>query len=747
MIDFSGSFAWCIVQASITTLVGIVMSMLVARRNSAAACSVACLTVVVAAAITIVAPLPVHQWIASYAESPARIDQQVDGVTTTTLASQQAANQLATADRPTFQIDLAQFAKRVQTTIATVELPVATTSRLAQALGWTLLGMIAIGVMRLASGVVFVVKLQRTSFPINDDRIELAMCELAESLACKVVPRVRRSDRLTSAAVAGWLRPVVLLPKEWTDWSDDELRAVLAHELAHCLRRDSLWRALASALVSAHFYNPLVHWLQRRVVLYQELSADQLAAETIGNHRYLQSLSKLAIQRDDQVERNGSLDLLPVFSGHLMRRITMLHSTDGNAKRTNQRHGRRTSIVAALVIAGIGIVTIAARGLAEPPTNTTKDTTQPVERVARARTVEPASSTDADRAMFVRQPLSTSIIAPNNTGMVVIRVRELLELPEVQPYAVLMQKMLPKWIESEVLGTEVGPIDLGAIEWVAGQAVMTTRNVGVGSDEKPKGAVMFGGRGFTIKLNRDFDLTSWINQSGIDAKHHVIEGRNVYEIAIPALGPFPSWLSMSDSKTVLATHAQVEVTEETKLADIFPTPGSSEHPMNARWADTWKRTDGGLFSVLYTNAEFYDSPPPSDGTTELEKAVEKLSRNIHIRCHNYAFGVDVTPDTTSLGIRIRLSHAGRGPASKSAREIRELMTLASESFGKDDALSDLDRDWIEMYESGMKNAEITTEKLADGTADVVIAANMPFEEVVQLYASAISEEFAAGAGD
>ena len=64
--------------------------------------------------------------------------------------------------------------------------------------------------------------------------------------------------------------------------SEDELRGVVAHELAHVKRRDYLAAVVAQTALAVHFYHPPLHWLAGRVRLEQELAADALAASVSG---------------------------------------------------------------------------------------------------------------------------------------------------------------------------------------------------------------------------------------------------------------------------------------------------------------------------------------------------------------------------------------------------------------------------------------------------------------------------------
>jgi beta-lactamase regulating signal transducer with metallopeptidase domain len=91
--------------------------------------------------------------------------------------------------------------------------------------------------------------------------------ELAGEIALRYGIRRRVSLRVTSGgtipATWGLGRPVVLLPVGAMDWSQDRLRAVLLHELAHITRGDFLVQTLARFACALHWFNPLV-WLAER---------------------------------------------------------------------------------------------------------------------------------------------------------------------------------------------------------------------------------------------------------------------------------------------------------------------------------------------------------------------------------------------------------------------------------------------------------------------------------------------------
>ncbi|HYI94090.1 MAG TPA: M56 family metallopeptidase [Bryobacteraceae bacterium] len=71
---------------------------------------------------------------------------------------------------------------------------------------------------------------------------------------------VRLSDRISVPETFGFLRPVVLLPVEASEWSQERLQVVLAHELVHIERRDWLTQMIAQVTACLYWFHPLA-WL------------------------------------------------------------------------------------------------------------------------------------------------------------------------------------------------------------------------------------------------------------------------------------------------------------------------------------------------------------------------------------------------------------------------------------------------------------------------------------------------------
>jgi beta-lactamase regulating signal transducer with metallopeptidase domain len=83
---------------------------------------------------------------------------------------------------------------------------------------------------------------------------------------------VRLSDE--GPLTFGWLKPLILLPRDAPDWSAERLMAVLAHERAHVRRHDAAIQTLAHLVCTFYWPNPLL-WLGSRAQRREaELAAD-----------------------------------------------------------------------------------------------------------------------------------------------------------------------------------------------------------------------------------------------------------------------------------------------------------------------------------------------------------------------------------------------------------------------------------------------------------------------------------------
>jgi beta-lactamase regulating signal transducer with metallopeptidase domain len=109
---------------------------------------------------------------------------------------------------------------------------------------------------------------------------------------------LRQLPYLRSPVAAGVFRKAIFVPKEWSSFDEETKRTVLLHELAHHRRRDPLVRWLAAFATAIHWFNPLVHWMNRRLAAQCEHACDDhVVANGVSSGFYADMLCRFASRR------------------------------------------------------------------------------------------------------------------------------------------------------------------------------------------------------------------------------------------------------------------------------------------------------------------------------------------------------------------------------------------------------------------------------------------------------------------
>lgn len=93
---------------------------------------------------------------------------------------------------------------------------------------------------------------------------------------------VRVSDQISTPLTYGFLRPVILLPKQM-DWEDDAALAhVLTHEYVHIRRLDGVTKLALAAALCVHWFDPAVWLLYVLANRDIELACDEAVVRLLG---------------------------------------------------------------------------------------------------------------------------------------------------------------------------------------------------------------------------------------------------------------------------------------------------------------------------------------------------------------------------------------------------------------------------------------------------------------------------------
>jgi beta-lactamase regulating signal transducer with metallopeptidase domain len=142
---------------------------------------------------------------------------------------------------------------------------------------------------------------------------------MAEGFLAHGVP-VRFAGRRQGPTVDGLFHPEISLPQGIERLlNEDELNAILLHEVAHARRRDNLIRLVYEVGLCGLWFHPLAWLTGSRLALYRELSCDETVIASARGRDLISALAKLALPEEGFLLQAGA-------SSHLGDRLKRLVS-------------------------------------------------------------------------------------------------------------------------------------------------------------------------------------------------------------------------------------------------------------------------------------------------------------------------------------------------------------------------------------------------------------------------------------
>ncbi|MCR9198642.1 MAG: M48 family metalloprotease [Planctomycetaceae bacterium] len=140
-----------------------------------------------------------------------------------------------------------------------------------------LLVVVGMSVRAIVQYARFSVRLRRCP-EIAEQTVIDHLLRVCDQLGCRRRPEIKQTDMVDVPAVFGLWRPVICLPQGMMESiSDEDLRLVMKHEVAHVVRRDALVLTLAGIVRAAQWFNPLAWLAFARLRSSIERAADERA--------------------------------------------------------------------------------------------------------------------------------------------------------------------------------------------------------------------------------------------------------------------------------------------------------------------------------------------------------------------------------------------------------------------------------------------------------------------------------------
>lgn len=188
--------------------------------------------------------------------------------------------------------------------------------------GWIVLAWLA-GIMaltiRLIGGWCVTRRRRRNTSTIPD--VLLVRClAIQQQVGISGSICFRQSAKLTAPVVIGMIRPIVLVPAAAVSaLNQQQIEALIVHELAHIRRSDAFINATLVVAETAFFFHPAIWWIGRRIRVERELCCDDVAVGVCGDAAgYAEALLSL------QLVKQSRTFALASNGGALMYRIARL---------------------------------------------------------------------------------------------------------------------------------------------------------------------------------------------------------------------------------------------------------------------------------------------------------------------------------------------------------------------------------------------------------------------------------------
>ncbi len=169
---------------------------------------------------------------------------------------------------------------------------------------------------------VTLARMQRGMIPVSLTALDADA--LARQIGLRRTPRVWTGPQVQTPCVVNGLRPAILLPTSFGEFTQAEMRLTLAHEMAH-IKRGDLPLALVPMLArTLFFFDPFTWWASAEWAAAREEACDALALAVTNTPRadYGRLLLKLAAPQ----AAAPALGLSPGYHGLRRRLLSLAHA-------------------------------------------------------------------------------------------------------------------------------------------------------------------------------------------------------------------------------------------------------------------------------------------------------------------------------------------------------------------------------------------------------------------------------------
>ena len=158
-------------------------------------------------------------------------------------------------------------------------------------------------------------------------------------------------EGIPAPLTCGLLRPAILLPADAIQWTEDDVRRALIHELEHVRRGDWATQLMARVACASYWFHPLAWIAWRRLALEAERACDNAVVRSEDGTEYADQLVSLARRMSHTAEQPA---LGMAKRSDLSARVTAVLDQAQRRDRAGFRAAAAVVAAAVIFVAGLG---------------------------------------------------------------------------------------------------------------------------------------------------------------------------------------------------------------------------------------------------------------------------------------------------------------------------------------------------------------------------------------------------------
>lgn len=181
-------------------------------------------------------------------------------------------------------------------------------------------------------------------------------------MALRRLPELREATEIESPVCLHTARTTVVLPRSLSQgWDGEQIRLMLAHELAHIRRHDLVWSWLPASAHLLFYFHPLVWLANREWRLAHDMAADDLALQVTRApaSEYARLLVRVAGSRSTASAGLAMMDARDTAQT-LQRRLTAMKRLLNNPGRSTPAGWLLSLLLACAILVPVRVIALAS---------------------------------------------------------------------------------------------------------------------------------------------------------------------------------------------------------------------------------------------------------------------------------------------------------------------------------------------------------------------------------------------------